>query len=77
MQTNIKVQYNKYLRYCRVHIFHMRIKHFLELRTTSHAQTEIRYIANDLRTKLINYMPFIWSDIGDKVEYRIQIIQTL
>ena len=44
------------------------IKHFLELRTTSHAQTEIRYIANDLRTKLINYMPFIWSDIGDKVE---------
>ena len=44
------------------------IKHFLELRTTSHAQTEIRYIANELRTKLINYMPFIWSDIGDKVE---------
>ena len=44
------------------------IKHFLELRTSSHAQTEIRYIANELRTKLINYMPFIWSDIGDKVE---------
>ena len=44
------------------------IKHFLELRTTSHAQTEIRYIANDLRTKLVKYMPFIWSDIGDKVE---------
>ena len=43
------------------------IKHFLELRTSSHAQTEIRYIANDLRTKLIKYMPFIWSDIGDKV----------
>ena len=43
------------------------IKHFLELRTTSHAQTEIRYIANELRTKLIKYMPFIWSDIGDKV----------
>ena len=44
------------------------IKHFLELRTSSHAQTEIRYIANELRTKLINFMPFIWSDIGDKVE---------
>lgn len=44
------------------------IKHFLELRTSSHAQTEIRYIANELRTKLIKYMPFIWSDIGDKVE---------
>ena len=44
------------------------IKHFLELRTTSHAQTEIRYIANDLRTMLVKYMPFIWSDIGDKVE---------
>lgn len=43
------------------------IKHFLELRTSSHAQTEIRYIANELRTKLIKYMPFIWSDIGDKV----------
>ena len=43
------------------------IKHFLELRTTSHAQTEIRYIANELRTKLIKYMPFIWSDIGDKI----------
>lgn len=43
------------------------IKHFLELRTNSHAQTEIRYIANELRTKLIKYMPFIWSDIGDKV----------
>lgn len=43
------------------------IKHFLELRISSHAQTEIRYIANDLRTKLIKYMPFIWSDIGDKV----------
>lgn len=43
------------------------IKHFLELRTSSHAQTEIRYIANELRTKLIKYMPFVWGDIGDKV----------
>lgn len=44
------------------------IKHFLELRTSSHAQTEIRYIANKLRSELIKYMPFIWDDIGDKVE---------
>lgn len=44
------------------------IKHFLELRTSPHAQTEIRFIANELRSKLIKYMPFIWSDIGDKVE---------
>ena len=38
------------------------LKDFIELRTTTHAQDEIRYLALDLQTQLRNKIPLIFEE---------------
>ena len=41
------------------------LRHFLKLRTDKHAQLEIRYLSNQLLSKLKQDLPILFSDIGD------------
>lgn len=39
------------------------LRHFIQLRLSPHAQDEIRFTAFRIYQHLVNYMPFIWTDL--------------
>lgn len=39
------------------------LRHFIQLRLSPHAQDEIRFVAFRIYQHLVNYMPFLWTDL--------------